>query len=160
MLCDLDWGGGPGGGGGSGIPGSHLVDDEPRERDDDVLIAPVEAALREAGGRESPDAACSSSRGAGSTETGNGRRGAGTCSLLISGDSRVVSGAGRLENAEILNRLGGRSLDAARLRLDGGGGKTGFEDGSGDDLYAFAGAIRVAGDTPEAASSEVTIDAR
>lgn len=51
MLCDLDCGGGPGGGGGSGIPGSHLVDDEPREREEDgVLTAPAETALRDAGG--------------------------------------------------------------------------------------------------------------
>jgi hypothetical protein len=55
MLCDLDWGGGgPGGGGGTGMPGSHLVDEDPRERDEEgVLIAPAEAALREAGGRDS-----------------------------------------------------------------------------------------------------------
>jgi hypothetical protein len=54
MLCDLDCaGGGPGGGGGSGIPGSHLTCEDPREREDEgVLIAPVDAALREAGGRE------------------------------------------------------------------------------------------------------------
>lgn len=51
MLWDLEVGGGPGGGGGNGIPGSHLVEDEPRERDDEgVLMAPVDAALREAGG--------------------------------------------------------------------------------------------------------------
>jgi hypothetical protein len=52
-LCDLelDCGGGPGGGGGNGIPGSHLAREDPRERDvDGVLMAPVEAALREAGG--------------------------------------------------------------------------------------------------------------
>lgn len=58
MLCDLDCdgGGGPGGGGGSGMPGSHLVDDEPRERDvDGVLIAPVDAARRDAGGLRSED---------------------------------------------------------------------------------------------------------
>jgi hypothetical protein len=55
MLCDLDCGGGgPGGGGGSGIPGSHLADDEARDCDDDgVLIAPVDAALLEAGGLDS-----------------------------------------------------------------------------------------------------------
>lgn len=55
MLCDLEFaGGGPGGGGGSGIPGSHLVLEDPRDcEEDDVLIAPVEAALREAGGLES-----------------------------------------------------------------------------------------------------------
>jgi hypothetical protein len=51
-LCDRDWegGGGTGGGGGSGIPGAHLAVDEPRERDDEgVLIAPADAARREAG---------------------------------------------------------------------------------------------------------------
>lgn len=54
MLCDLDvGGGGPGGGGGSGIPGSHLVIEEARDCEDDVLIAPAEAALREAGGLDS-----------------------------------------------------------------------------------------------------------
>jgi hypothetical protein len=52
MLCDLEpGGGGPGGGGGRGIPGSHREVDDPREREDDgVLIAPADAALREAGG--------------------------------------------------------------------------------------------------------------
>lgn len=55
MLWDLDAGGGPGGGGGSGIPGSHRGVDEPRDLEDDgVLIAPVDAALRDAGGLESP----------------------------------------------------------------------------------------------------------
>ncbi len=54
MLWDLDCGGGPGGGGGNGIPGSHLVDDDPRERDEDgLLMAPADTALRDAGGRDS-----------------------------------------------------------------------------------------------------------
>lgn len=54
ILCDLAVGGGPGGGGGKGIPGAHLVEDEPRERDDEgVLIAPADAARREAGGLDS-----------------------------------------------------------------------------------------------------------
>ena len=54
ILCDLDAGGGPGGGGGNGIPGSHLVVDEPRDREEEgVLMAPVDAALREAGGLDS-----------------------------------------------------------------------------------------------------------
>ena len=79
---------------------------------------------------------------------------------MISGDSLADSGGARLENAERLNKLGGLSLDPARLRLDGGGGKTGFEDGSGDDLYTFAGESRVAGDIPEAGSSEATTDDR
>ena len=54
MLCVLDCGGGHGGGGGNGIPGSHLVVDEFLEREDEgVLMAPVEAARREAGGLDS-----------------------------------------------------------------------------------------------------------
>jgi hypothetical protein len=63
-LWDLDCGGGHGGGGGSGIPGSHLdlEVDEARDRAlDGVSIAPVEAALREAGGRESTSPTCPSS---------------------------------------------------------------------------------------------------
>ena len=56
ILCDLSCGGRPGGGGGKGIPGSQLVVDESLERDEEgVLMAPVEAALREAGGLESAD---------------------------------------------------------------------------------------------------------
>jgi len=76
MLCDLeDGGGGPGGGGGSGIPGSHLDVDEPRERDEEgVLIAPVDAALREAGGRDSAIIEPSSSDDGASIEIGTGRR--------------------------------------------------------------------------------------
>lgn len=46
-------GGGPGGGGGSGIPGSHLDVEDPRDREDvGVLIALAETARREAGGLE------------------------------------------------------------------------------------------------------------
>jgi hypothetical protein len=55
-LCDLECGGGIGGGGGSGMPGSHLDRDaeEALERElDGVSIAPVDAALRDAGGRDS-----------------------------------------------------------------------------------------------------------
>lgn len=89
MLCDLDdGGGGPGGGGGSGIPGAHLVVDDPRDLEDDgVLIAPVEAARREAGGRDSANCASSSSDDDGaSMEIGTGRRGAETWSLPILGE--------------------------------------------------------------------------
>jgi len=53
ILCDLlEGGGGPGGGGGNGIPGAHLEVEEPRGRGFEgvVLIAPVDTALREAGG--------------------------------------------------------------------------------------------------------------
>lgn len=55
-LWDRDCGGGFGGGGGSGMPGSHLdLDaDEARERElVGVSMAPVDAALREAGGLDS-----------------------------------------------------------------------------------------------------------
>lgn len=40
----------------------------------------------------------------------------------ISGDALCGSAAGRLVNAEIPNRLGGLSLEAARFRAFGGGG--------------------------------------
>jgi hypothetical protein len=53
MLCDLELarGGGPGGGGGRGIPGSHLTVECARECDaEGVPIAPVDAALLDAGG--------------------------------------------------------------------------------------------------------------
>ena len=36
----------------------------------------------------------------------------------------------------------------------------GLEPGSGEDLYMFAGDIRVAGDIPEAGSSAAIADAR
>jgi hypothetical protein len=136
MLCDLGCGGGPGGGGGSGIPGSQRVDDDPREREDEgVLIAPVEAALREAGGRESAfDGWSSSEEDGASTEIGTGRRKTETFSLLASGDSRGASGAGRLAKVLMLNMDVGLSFEPARVREVGGGGNTGFETGSGDDL--------------------------
>lgn len=63
-LWDLDCGGGHGGGGGSGMPGSHLDLDVDEARDralDGVSIAPVETALRDAGGRESTCITCPSS---------------------------------------------------------------------------------------------------
>jgi len=54
ILCDLELacGGGPGGGGGRGIPGAHLAIDNPRlcVAAGEELIAPADAALREAGG--------------------------------------------------------------------------------------------------------------
>ncbi len=86
MLCDLGCGGGggPGGGGGSGIPGSHLVVEDAREWVDGVLMAPVEAALLEAGGRESSCDWSDSEDGA-SMDIGTGRLGpAMCCSLLTS----------------------------------------------------------------------------
>ena len=50
-----------------GIPGAHLDVDNPRDREDDgVLIAPVDAARREAGGRESPPSYTSGCKGSGS----------------------------------------------------------------------------------------------
>ena len=61
--------------------------------------------------------------------------------------------------ADTLNNASGLSFDLVLVRpLDGGGGKTGFDPGSGDDLYAFAGGIRVAGDIPDASSSAAVID--
>jgi hypothetical protein len=136
MLCDLDCGGGPGGGGGNGIPGSHLVDDDPREHEDEgVLIAPADAALREAGGRESAFDNWSSSEEEGaSVEIGTGRREVGTFSRFTSGETRGGSGAGRLAKVDMLNMDVGLSFEPARVREVGGGGKTGFETGSGDDL--------------------------
>ncbi len=164
MLCDLDaGGGGPGGGGGSGIPGSHLVVDEPRDRDDEgVLIAPVDAALREAGGRDSVGWDTSSSDEGASIEIGTGRRGLGAWSLLISGESLGASCVGLRENEEILNKDGGLSLEAALARPlgGGGGGNVGLEVGSGDDRYRFAGDSRVAGEIPEEGSSVAIIDVR
>lgn len=63
--------------------------------------------------------------------------------------------------ADTLNNASGLSFDPALVRpLDGGGGKTGFDPGSGDDLYAFAGEIRVAGDIPDAGSSAAIVDVR
>lgn len=161
MLCDLDAGGGPGGGGGNGIPGSHLVEDELRERDDEgVLIAPVDAALREAGGRESACCDPASSDEGASIEIGAGRRT--KLSLLISGAARGGSGAGRLANEAMLNKDDGLSDEPALVREigGGGGGKTGFDAGSGDDRYRFAGETRVAGDIPLDGSSAAIIDVR
>ena len=162
ILWDLDCGGGPGGGGGSGIPGSHRVEDDPRERDDEgVLIAPVEAALREAGGRDSSfDGPSSSEEDGASIDIGTGRRKFDAFSLLTSGESRGGSGAGRLANVDMLNKEGGLSLEPARVREVGGGGKMGFEVGSGDDLYRFTGEARVAGDMPDRTSSFEMTDAR
>jgi hypothetical protein len=80
---------------------------------------------------------------------------------LISGECLGASGAGLLENVDMLNKDGGLSLDPALvLVLGGGGGKTGFDDGSGDDLYTLAGDSRVAGDIPDRGSSLATVDVR
>jgi hypothetical protein len=57
-----------------------------------------------------------------------------TISLLASGESRGGSGAGRLAKVDMLNMDVGLSFELARVREVGGGGKTGFETGSGDDL--------------------------
>jgi hypothetical protein len=59
---------------------------------------------------------------------------------------------------EMLNMDGGLSLEPARVRAEGGGGKVLVEAGSGDDLYKF-GDIRVAGDDTTS-SLEETTDAR
>lgn len=77
---------------------------------------------------------------------------------MISGDTLGDSGAGRLAKDEILwNNDGGLSDEPAlALEFDGGGGggKTGFDEGSGEDRYTLAGEIRVAGELPAEISSE------
>lgn len=50
---------------------------------------------------------------------------------------------------------GGLSLEPARVRDEGGGGKLVFEAGSGDDLYKF-GDIRAAGDDTTSSLGETT----
>jgi hypothetical protein len=92
---------------------------------------------------------------------GIARRTAGPYSLLSSGECLGASGAGLLENVDMLNKDGGLSLDPALvLVLWGGGGKTGFDDSSGDDLYILAGDSRVAGDMPGRGSSLAMVDVR
>jgi hypothetical protein len=58
-----------------------------------------------------------------------------TVSLLISVDTLGISGAGRRANVETLKMVCGRSWEPDLFRGMGGGGKTGFEAGSGDALY-------------------------
>jgi hypothetical protein len=130
------------------MPGSHRVVEDPREREDDgVLIAPVDAALRDAGGRESTlDSWSSSDEEGASTDIGTGRRTAGAFSLVASGDSRGGSCPVLRLKVEMLNIAGGLSFEPARVREEGGGEKVGFEIGSGDDLYRLAGERRAAGD--------------
>lgn len=154
MLCDLEeaCGGGPGGGGGRGIPGSHLVVEDPRDRDvEGVLIAPVDAALLEAGGLAvitgSSGIARSTAVCAISIEIGGGLfRIAVDCSALcISGDSLDESEAvGFRVNAERLNSGCGLSRDPALARLMGGGGKTCAADDDilGEDRCSPAGEVR------------------
>ena len=93
---------------------------------------------------------------------GIGLRAAGPYSLLSSGECLGASGAGLLENVDMLNKDGGLSLDPALVLVlcGGGGGKTGFDDGSGDDLYTLAGESRVAGDMPDRGSSLPMADVR
>jgi hypothetical protein len=123
------------------------------------LIAPVDAALREAGGREpGMDGWSSSDDDGASMDMGTGRRAAGGLSLLISGESLGGSCAFLLVKVEMLNMFGGLSFEPARVREDGGGGKLGFEAGSGDDLYRLPGDAREAGDVRS--SSLETRDAR
>lgn len=122
ILCDLEAGGGPGGGGGSGMPGSHLAVEDPRERDEvGVLIAPADAALREAGGRTF--GAPSSSDDGVSIEIGTGRGLEAGISLASSTGALDASGAGRLVKEERLNIDGGLSPVPALARVFGGGGK-------------------------------------
>jgi hypothetical protein len=79
---------------------------------------------------------------------------------LISGEGLGASGAGLLENEDMLNKDGGLSLDPALVLVVGGGGKTGFDDGSGDDLYTLAGGSRATGDMPGRESSLAMVDVR
>ena len=55
----------------------------------------------------------------------------------------------------MLNMDGGLSLEPARVRAEGGGGKVLVEAGSGDDLYKF-GDIRAAGDDTTSSLEETT----
>lgn len=122
MLWDRGAGGGPGGGGGRGIPGSHLATDDDRDlAEDGVLVAPAETALREAGGLASKVSMATEDTD--SVEMCNGRRGTAR-SRGNSGETVRASGVGAfLVNDERLNKACGLSLDEARDRLLGGGGK-------------------------------------
>lgn len=93
ILCDLGGGGRPGGGGGKGIPGCHRVVDGSREcAGDAVLMAPVDAARRDPGGRTLAGTSSTGSRRAGSSALlGMGGTG-GICSLFEAGDILGVSG--------------------------------------------------------------------
>jgi hypothetical protein len=60
------------------MPDSHLDVDDPRDREDDgVLIAPAEAALRDAGGRDSGSDVLYRSSESGSEEFAQGRNAGG-----------------------------------------------------------------------------------
>lgn len=91
MLCErFVGGGGLGGGGGSGIPGSHLEAEDPRDRDDvGVLTALADTARREAGGLEPKNAGSLSGLCIYVMSFCSVRRGA---SLLLSGAIQDMSG--------------------------------------------------------------------
>ena len=99
-----------------------------------MLTAPADAALREAGGRESCADPSDSDDGA-SIEIGIGGCRIGPRSRSSgAGVGRGGSGAGLLAKVNIEFCL---SCEAALILAlgGGGGGKAWFKDGSGDDLY-------------------------
>jgi hypothetical protein len=67
-------------------------------------------------------------------DIGSGLLGPDVCSLLTSGTLGTSGAAVRLEKADMPNKDNGLSLEPARARVVGGGGKTGFDEGSGEDL--------------------------
>lgn len=78
-------------------------------------------------------------------------------SLVAPGETLWGSGpAALLPRTPRLNRGCGLSLDNARVRVPGGGGNIGAEEGSGDGLWICAGDPRSAGD----ASSGDTVAGR
>lgn len=93
ILWDLGGGGRPGGGGGKGIPGCHRVVDESRECAGDAeLMAPVDAARRDPGGKTFTGTGSMGSERTGSTALlGMGGTG-GIGSLFEAGDILGFSG--------------------------------------------------------------------
>jgi hypothetical protein len=146
------------------MPGSHLVVEDPRDLDpEEVLIAPVDAALLEAGGlaEKAESSATTSwmtsrvtSMGSSfrewvkSSEIGGGleRCDVEDSALYMSGDNLLVSCAVDLrENAERLNSGCGLSRDPALALLTGGGGKNVDDEAAGGDLCSTAGEARFGG---------------
>jgi hypothetical protein len=95
-----------------------------------VLIASADAALRAAGGRTGASYASSGCR-IGSMVVWKGL----LTSLVAPGETIWGSGPAALRpRTPRLNRGCGLSLDAARVRVPGGGANTGVDEGSGDGL--------------------------
>lgn len=151
-LCDReDEGGGPGGGGGSGIPGSHLDWDADRERADvGVVIAPVEAARRAAGGP-----GCAIAIGEKRVRSTSGVcEGPGAGSCLESGEEWCGPGEIGVCSGSLRRLREGkpnlRSRDGPRPRAPGGGGKEGLAGWSGEGRRTFVGSARGPGEAVEA----------